>query len=83
MVLCGTQGTSWLPLTLDLSGGNKKGLDKRPYSMFLLILEVRDWLQQEGMRGVEGKLLHAGPSSLLSGWVTSLVLRLKTEMITR
>ncbi|EOA93236.1 hypothetical protein Anapl_14352 [Anas platyrhynchos] len=78
---CG--GTSWLPLTLDLSGGNKKGLDKRPYSMFLLILEVRDWLQQEGMRGVEGKLLHAGPSSLLSGWVTSLVLRLKTEMITR
>lgn len=51
--------------------------------MFLLILEVRDWLQQEGMRGVEGKLLHAGPSSLLSGWVTSLVLRLKTEMITR
>lgn len=50
MVLCRTQGTSCLPLMLSLAVGNREGLDKKPCLVFLLLLEVSDWLQREGRR---------------------------------
>ena len=55
MVLCRTQGTSCLPLMLSLAVGNREGLDKTLCLMFLLLLEVRDGLQQEGRRWARGK----------------------------
>jgi len=54
-VLCRTQGTSCLPLMLSLAVGNREGLDKVPCLVFLLLLEVRDLLQQEGRRWTRGK----------------------------
>lgn len=50
------------------------------FLVFLLLLEVRDWLQQEGRRWMRDKSSPCRTKQPCVWWVTSVVLKLRTEM---
>lgn len=50
------------------------------FLVFLLLLEVREWLQQEGRRWTRGKASPCRTKQPCVWWVTSVVLKLRTKM---